>query len=160
LDFRTYSAPDQQKNEEASVSQRLLMDKFDYNNIPSNERQAICHARGVALSVFDWIRRDCIIKDANGRVVEDLPSCFLVQILNSLLNYKAKAIQAGIEGAPHCDMDRLKGQAENVLKCDTLAEKVWENRQRIRDDSLAFGPKKGYSVEWAAMVRGNQGKSY
>ena len=161
MDFRTYSAPDQHRDEEASLSQRLLMTKFDCNNIPSNERQAICHARGFALTIFDWVRKYCTIRDANGKVLQDLPSHCLVQILNTLLNYKAKAIQADLRGAPHCDMDMLKAQVENVLKCDTLAEKVWGNRQHMHDDSLTFGPHEGYSVKWAAPRNdGKQGRSY
>ena len=161
LDFRTYSAPDQHRDEEALLSQQLLMTKFDCNNIPSNERQTICHAWGVALTIFNWVRKHCTIRDANRKVLQDLPSHCLVQILNALLNYKAKAIQADLQGAPHCDMDMLKAQVENVLKCDTLAEKVWENRQHMHADSLTFEPKEDHSIKWAAPCNdGKQGRSY
>lgn len=151
LDLRTYSAPNQGIDEQASDSQKFVMKEFDRNNIPTNERTAICYARGMALAIFKWVRKYAIIKDRNGNVVEDLPSRFLVQILNALLNYKAQAIQGKLKGAPHCDLRMLQRQIANVLTCDTLAGKVWENRRSICDDSLAFGPKEGYSVEWAPL---------
>lgn len=148
LDYRTYSAPNQDKDEPASHSQKVLMEEFDRNNISANERMAICHARGIALTIFNWVREYCTIKDGKGNVVEDLPSRFLVQILKALLKYKAKANQEKLGGAPHCDLHMLERQVMNVLACDTLARKVWDKRQDIPDDSLEFGRKKGYTLQW------------
>ena len=151
LDFRTYSAPNQDATVKASYTQKNLMQEFDRNSIPSNERMAICYARGAALSIFNWVRKFAVIKGPDGNVVEDLPSRFLVQILNTLLKYKSRAMQVGLGGAPHCSVSLLSNQVENMLKCDAQAEELWGKRQSICDDSLAFFPKDRYSVEWKTM---------
>ena len=48
------------------------MQEFDHNSIPSNERMAICYARGAALSIFNWVWKFAMIKEHDGNVVEDL----------------------------------------------------------------------------------------
>ena len=69
-----------------------LMKQYDCNNIPRNEHMAICYARGIALSIFDWVRSQFVITGPDGNVVDDLPSLFLVQILKSVVSYKAQAV--------------------------------------------------------------------
>ncbi len=52
---------------------------------------AICYTRGVALHVFAWIRKQCIVKTPNGEIMDDLPSKYVVELLDALLAYKLKA---------------------------------------------------------------------
>jgi hypothetical protein len=148
LDFRTYSAPNQGETEEATKAQQQLMIDFDRNNIPGNERMAICYARGVALAVFHWIRSCCIVKTPNGDALDDLPAMHMVQILNTLLAYKKKAMDQDIVGAPHCDIGMLRTQIENVVRCDGLIEKVWTGRKAIPADSLRLDLDKLCTIEW------------
>ena len=93
---------------------------YDWNDIPHNERLAICYVRGVALFQFNWVQSHLIATARDGHVLEDLPSRFLVQILKLLMNYKAKAMRMKMKGAPHFNTASLRRQASNVVKCDGL----------------------------------------
>jgi len=146
LDFRTYSAPNQGEDEAPSDAQVPLMKQYDCNNIPRNERMAICYAQGIALSIFDWVRSQFVITGPDGNVVDDLPSLFLVQILKSVVSYKARAVRLGLKGAPHCSTTALRKQVANAVKCDRRIDDLWRNSQDICDDSLAFKGD-GYLVE-------------
>jgi hypothetical protein len=139
LDFRTYSAPNQEENGTATTLQKKLMLQYDRNNIPANERMAICHARGVGLAIFEWIRSSLLIKAADGKVIEDLPSRFIVQVLCCLLSYKEKALRRMLKGAPHCTLKLLKAQVENVVKCDPLIEVLWNDKGEEAINSLKYG---------------------
>ncbi len=83
-------------------AQLQLWKDFDWNDIPGDECMAICYAHGVALAIFGWICDWCIVKTLDGEVVEDLPSKYLVNLLDALVGYKDKAKAQGLEGAPHC----------------------------------------------------------
>ena len=148
LDFRTYSAPNQLEDEQISTKQSRRMAKYDHNDVPINERQAICYTRGVAISIFHWVRLNCIIKTSNGDILEDLPSRYIVQVLNTLIAYKASAMQSHLKGAPHCDTASLRSQVFNVVKCDGYVERMWQKRDSICADSLEFRPRDVYTVEW------------
>ena len=58
------------------------------------------------------------------------------------------------KGAPHCSTTSLKKQVLNVIQCDQLFRNLWENGESIPDDSLAFQPQDGYSVERKLTVTG------
>ena len=147
LDFRTYSAPNQGEDDLITAMQRNLMSKYDRNAIPSGERIAICYARGMALAMFGWIRSSCIIKTPKGAIIEDLPSRCIVQILNTVIAYKASAGQRQLKGAPHCDTKMLKAQIENVVKCDPLIEQCWKDRGEA-SKSLHFSLENGCTIHW------------
>jgi hypothetical protein len=147
LDFRTYSAPNQKDDKVMSVSQSTIMMAYDRNDIPHNERLAICYVRGVALFLFDWVRSHLIITARDGHVLEDLPSRFLVQILKSLVNYKAKAMRMKMKGAPHCNTASLRRQVSNVVKCDDLVQNSWRDNAGLPDDHLAMEGKDCYMVQ-------------
>ena len=148
LDFRTYSVPNQTEDRTATKAQQHLWKKFDRNNIPGDERMAIIYARGVALSVFEWIREWCIVKDANGKVVDDLPSTYMVNLLDALLAYKSRANRQELEGAPHCAAWMLEAQVSNVVKCDSSVEKLWKQRKGKPSLNLTMTLDKGCTVEW------------
>lgn len=148
LDFRTYSAVNQDdEDKEASAAQKHLMATYDLNNIPRNERIALCYARGVALGIFHWVRTHLVITGPDGDIVPDLPSLFLVQILKALMNYKGKAMQMKLKGAPHCDTMSLRKQVMNVLKCDRSFKDTWNRSERISDHHLVFEGKGRWSVQ-------------
>jgi hypothetical protein len=150
LDFRTYSAPNQGEDEAPSDTHIPLMKQYDCNNIPRNERMAICYARGIALSIFEWVRSQFVITGPDGNVVDDLPSLFLVQILKSVVSYKARAVQLELGGAPHCSTTALRKQVANAVKCDRRVDNLWRNSQDICNNSLAFKGD-GYLIERKAM---------
>ena len=128
LDFRTYSAPNQREAQRASKTQIQLWEDFDRNAIPGDQRMAICYARGLALVAFGWIRDMCVVKTPDGEVVDDLPSKYLVNLLDALNGYKDKAKGQGLAGAPHCAPWMLTAQISNVVKCDISTEKLWGQR--------------------------------
>lgn len=124
------------------------MNKFDRNDILADERMAICHARGVAIFLVKWVRSCCLITGSDGVAVEDLPSLYLVKVLNALLSYKEAAQKRKINGAPYCTVSLLKRQIQNVVKCDLSFEMQWRSRASLPNDTLGFGKKDGYEVEW------------
>jgi hypothetical protein len=146
LDPRTYRAPNQREGDEMSEDQNILWVNYDLNDITENERSAISYARGVALCIFDWVRNEFDITGPDGCVVDDLPSRFLVQILKAILSYKAQAMRSKLTHIPHCDTASVKRQVNNVVVCDPLVYKLWNNGKSISDNSLEFEGKDGYSV--------------
>jgi hypothetical protein len=146
LDFRTYSAANQGENKPISGPQKVLMAKYDRNDIPRNERMAICYVRGVALSLFDWVRSQFIITAPDGKILHDLPSQFLIQVLNALITYKSRAMRMKIKGAPHCDTTVLRKQITNVVRCDSRVESLWRNKAGKIEDKLAFDGE-GYLMQ-------------
>jgi len=136
LDFRTYCAPNQREEDATTEEQQRLWKEFDRNNIPGDERMAICYARGVALAVFRWIRLWCIVKTPDGELVDDLPSKHIVDLLASLLAYKTKAVMQKLKGAPHCASWMLTAQVLNVVTCDSLIEDLWSKRNSRSSHSL------------------------
>ena len=147
FDFRTYSAPNQTEDEGMTPTQSTMMLLHDRNNIPQNERLAICYVRGVALFLFDWVRTRLQITGPDGRVVEDLPSRFLVQSGKSVVNYKGKAMRMRMKGAPHCDTSSVRRQLANVVKCDSSLETLWIKNVGIPDNTFAIEGKNGYVVQ-------------
>ncbi|PPQ83530.1 hypothetical protein CVT25_006959 [Psilocybe cyanescens] len=151
LDFRTYSAPNQKAGDDLDPHQRSLMEMYDRNNIPKQERFCILYARGIALELMGWVREFCEVKSPKGDIIPDLPSEYMCRQLAALLKYKAQAEQEGIVGAPHCTPEMLRKQVQNVLCCDDRLKKYWTNRLTAIDDTaLGFGSKSGYSICWKA----------
>lgn len=148
LDFRTYRAPSLSEYGTPTAEETLLIEQFDWNSIPVNERQAICYARGAALHVMSWIRSCCVVKSPDNNIVDDLPSSFFVQIANSLLNYKIRATNCTLEGVPHCTVKLLRNQINNVVKCDSHLQAMWRKRDKLPSDSLDLANKAQYIVEW------------
>lgn len=147
LDFRTYSAPNQGENDSLTGIQKELMEKYDRNNIPRDERRAICYARGIAFEIFKWIRVNLNIIDPLGHSVKDLPSQFLVKQLRTLLQYKTNAVAAELPGVPHCTISFLQRQIDNVVKSNELIHKEWKKQARDPiNSSLAFGKTQGYML--------------
>jgi hypothetical protein len=145
LDFRTYLAPNQTEEQPTTKEQRRLWKKFDRNNIPGDERLSICYARGIALAVSRWIREWCIVKTPDGKVVEDLPSMHLAQLLDALLAYKTMAGMGKLDGAPHCAFWMLRAQVLNVSECDSSIKKRWKSPA---SNSLRITLDEGCTIEW------------
>ncbi len=149
LDFRTYCAPNQAEATPTMREQQFLWKKFDRNHIGGEERMAICYTRGVALHVFAWIRKQCIVKTPNGEIMDDLPSKYVVELLDALLAYKLKADKRKLKGASHCTFWMLKAQVSNVVKCDSSVEKLWNERKGESSGNLRMTLDEGCTVEWS-----------
>jgi len=147
LDFRTYCAPNQAEQHPTTKEQQWLWKKFDRNNIPGDERMAICYARGIALELFRWIRMWCVVKTPEGDIIDDLPSRHMVALLNVLLDYKSKAETRKLQGAPHCTPWMLKAQVLNVVKWDHSLEELWNNSKSKSNDSLTILDE-GCTIQW------------
>lgn len=148
LDFRTYSAPNQAEDDPMTKEQQQLWKDFDRNDIPGDERMAICYARGIALAVFQWIRTRCIVKDPVGEVLDDLPLKQMVELLGALLAYKANAATRRLNGVPHCNLGMLKAQVLNVVGCDSSIEKLWKDGKGKSSNSLRMTLDEGCTVVW------------
>src|SRR5271163_4888704 len=61
LDFRTYSAPNQEEDKVASDEQKNLLWKYDHCDIIGDKCSAMCYAQGVADVIFDWIHKHSTI---------------------------------------------------------------------------------------------------
>lgn len=147
LDFRTYCAPNQAEEHTTTKEQQRLWRQFDRNNIPGDERMAMCYARGIAVELFRWIRMWCIVKTPDGDIIDDLPSKHMVEILTVLLDYKSKAEARKLKGAPHCALWMLKAQVLNVVKCDSSVEELWNNRKSKSKGSLTILDE-GCTIQW------------
>ncbi|PPR03258.1 hypothetical protein CVT26_008086 [Gymnopilus dilepis] len=148
LDFRSYSAPNQHFSRTATNEQRYLMKTYDINAIGHNERLAITYTRGVALHIIRWIRAECLIQDSAGVVIQDLPSRYMVQLLSALLDYKKTAMSRKYYGAPHCTVELLNSQVQNVVNCDPQLLKAWIQRPSPPPTSLALPSVSDYSLKW------------
>ncbi len=148
LDFRTYCAPNQAEANPTTSEQQSLWKKFDWNNIRGEERMAICYTRGIALHVFAWIWKQRIVKTPNGEIMDDLPSKYVVELLDALLAYKSKADKQKLKGAPHCSFWMLKAQVSNVVTCDSSVEKLWKARKGKSPGNLRMTLDEGCTVEW------------
>lgn len=148
LDFRTYSAPNQGEDDEASPAQAKLMNTGDINAIPNNERLAYCYARGIALRILNWLRSCATFTGPPDGIADDLISLFFVQILASLSMYKSVAEANNYGGVPHCTSRLLDRQITNVLEVDPTLKAAWECKGRVPLDSLALQEKEKYNLEW------------
>lgn len=148
LDFRTYSGPNQPEAVVTTKGQYNLWSNLDRNDIPGDERMAIVYARGVALSVFAWIRKWCIVKDPDGNIIHDLPSKYMVHLLGALLAYKSKAYEENLKGAPHCRPWMLEAQISNVVECDSSVEKLWWKKKGKPSQTLTMNLDERCTVEW------------
>jgi hypothetical protein len=148
LDFRTYSAPNQAEDQRATKEQRSLWKKFDRNNIPGDKRMAICYAHGIALHVFEHIRKFCIVKTPAGTILDDLPSKYMVHVLDARLVYKSRAAQLNLGGAPHCSAAMLQVQVSNVVEVDHSVKVLWKERT-CDTETLGIILDPGCTLEWS-----------
>jgi hypothetical protein len=152
LDFRTYCAPNQAEEHTTTKEQQHLWNKFDRNDIPAEERIAMCYARGAALELFGWIRKYCIVKNPASEIIVDWPSKYLVNLLRALLVYKEKAEKRQLGGAPHCTLQKLKAQVQNVVNHDPLVATIWEARTYASSENLRLDLDKGCTVQWSDII--------
>ena len=152
LDFRTYSAPNQGEDQEASDEQKKLLGKFDRCDITGDERSAMCYARGVAIIIFNWIRNHCtLILAGQSDPIDDLPSQYMCKLLRAILRYKHCAMEKELSGAPHCSYEDLLKQIENVIQCDKHIFSCWKAWDKSFVPPLCYlkFPSPGYSVTWS-----------
>ena len=147
LDFRTYRAPTQEEYKKADKNQQILI-SHDINTIPSSERLSICHARGVALHLIDWIRQCSIIVGPGGTVISDLPSRFFVQIAQTLIKYKEGANTSKLDLQANCTLEMLKKQIDNIIAVDRHILSLWSERHLFPSNSLALADQDKHSVQW------------
>jgi hypothetical protein len=152
LDIRTYRAPTQEENQRANREQQILID-HEINTIPVGERFAICYSRGVALHLINWIRHFCVITGPGGENVRDLPSCFFVQIVQTLIKYKEGANTSQLELEANCTLDMLTRQIENIVDVDSYFSSLWLERHSLPSDSLALANQDEYSIQWRPDIR-------
>jgi hypothetical protein len=150
LDSRTYVAPSQHFTQLRTPAQEFLMSNHDVNAITTNERMAICYARGAALHLFAWIRECCIILGPDGSIVDDLPSYFFVQIGRAMLSYKESCEAKDLAGVPHCSLSLLTAQINNVVDSHDRLYDMWTSHPNLLSESLVLENIAKYEVKWKA----------
>ena len=150
LDFRTYSAPNQAENGVATSRQSYMMAAFDQNDIPSDERMAICYTRGVAIFMLRSIREHCLVVDADGNELDDLPTRHLARQMRALISYKKAAVLDSLKGAPHCTLNLLELQIENLAAWDSDLSRFYEegDNDMYSSKHLSFETLSGILVHW------------
>jgi hypothetical protein len=149
LDFRTYLAPNQPPERNATPAEEEVLEHHDRNKIPKQERVAMMLYRGLAFEVIEWVKQNFEFRNPKGKAV-DLPSHYLAQQLLALLEYKKDASdnKKGSAGAPHCTLSLLEKQIANVTKCNKALEKYWSSsRDQVNASQLGFGDRSGWKFE-------------
>jgi len=113
-----------------------------------HKRITICYARAIGLAVFQWFCTWCIVKTLDGEIIDKLPSKYIVQLLDTLLAYKPKAVSQKLDGAPHCALWMLKAQVFNVVKFDSWVEKLWNQRMGEPSRNFTLTLDAGCTVQW------------
>ncbi|KAF8873911.1 hypothetical protein CPB84DRAFT_1853838 [Gymnopilus junonius] len=143
LDHRTYSAPGQKPHEKASMTQKMLMDQYDLNDIDVGERLEMIFARGLCVHILMWFEANYEIAHIDGdKRVRNCVSYYLGKQAASIVSYKGLACPQGHDpliGAPHCTLDMLEAQVENALLVWEGAEKSYHSRH-IDRNHLDYGP--------------------
>jgi hypothetical protein len=155
LDFRTYLAPNQPPERDATPAEQEVLDNYDRNKIPKQERVAMMFYRGLAFEVIEWIKLHFDFWNPEGEPV-DLPSHYLTQQLLALSEYKSDASDnnKGRAGAPHCTPALLQKQIANVIKCNEALEKYWSLRgDQVNTSQLGFGDRDGWKFERRRIFR-------
>jgi hypothetical protein len=147
LDSRTYRAPTQEEYTKADKNQQILID-HNINTIPINERLAICYARGLALCLINWIHHCSLITGPGGDSINDLPSCFFIQIAQTLIKYKEGANASKLDVQANCMLEMLTKQINNVIDIDPQISSLWSERHLLPSDSLALANQDEYFVQW------------
>ena len=150
LDFRTYLAPNQPPERAATPAEQHVLEGYDRNKIPKQERAAMMFYRGLAFEVVDWIKLRFHFWDPKGQDI-DLPSHYLIQQLLALLEYKSDAAEnkKGHAGAPHCTLSLLEKQIHNIVGCNEALKKYWSLfRDRVDTSQLGFGDKHGWKFKY------------
>ncbi|KAF9529560.1 hypothetical protein CPB83DRAFT_852312 [Crepidotus variabilis] len=127
LDPRTYMASGQGKDAELTEQQYLIMDRYDVNAIPEEERKEISTCRGAGLDALAWFRRTYQVTTIDNNVRLDLPSIFFVHIARSLLRYKYAAEVNSISAAGGCLSHQLLIQIESALHLDPQLWALWSS---------------------------------
>ena len=149
LDFRTYRAPTQEESTEANKNQQILID-HDINNIPFNERLAICYARGAALHIFKWIRHCSVITGPGGHTIDDLPTRFFLQIAQTIIKYKEGANASKLDLKANCTLEKITKQVNNVVALEPRIASLWSERHLLPSDLLTLADQDSYTVQWVS----------
>lgn len=116
LDFRTYSAPNQEEDVEATILQKDRMEKYDLNNIEREERHEMILVRGMCVHLLIWLSCNYeVINTRNGSTVEAYDRFYLGKLAAAILAYKELASKQQVIGAPHCTSKMLRAQLTNAL---------------------------------------------
>lgn len=156
LDHRTYSAPNQDAEDEATETQEQRIQNYDLNDIERTERDEMILARGVSIHLLKWVVATLRITNTetgNHVSIDSIIRLYLGKQAAAILKYKQLAWnpvdpEERVYGAPHCTPHNLEVQLENALDTYPGALAAYEECKGNFDDSLDYGPKALlYSVE-------------
>jgi hypothetical protein len=141
LDGRTYGEPG------ISYQDILLMDKFDYNLIPDEDRHKYVYARGISLELVSWLNSWLIVTDIEGNAnpleileIEDLQVQYITRqgltMSQYLETWVAEEQKKDDPRNPTVDMDSLEKQLEWAMDTIPWIESSWSDTLKENDESF------------------------
>ncbi|PPR08113.1 hypothetical protein CVT24_010574, partial [Panaeolus cyanescens] len=158
LDFRTYLGPNQPDDSSPTPKHINDMELFDSNHISWAERIAICDARGKAWTILVGVMACCKItsiqqtssQQSSTYEISNLPLLHLARQLVAIGSLKRSAVKSKLDGAPHCTVDLLIRQLDNVACWRSELQKLYTCQELITLDctQTSFTGEEGYSIQW------------
>lgn len=146
LEFRTYRAPNQEDGSTEKYHETLV--ECDINTILLNEHLAMCHARGVALHLMEWIRTCTVITGPTDEIVHDLPSYFLIQVIKTLSVYKINTDETpDLKRDGLFTYDMLVAQVANVVDFSPKFQTFFDTRH-LMPESFKLEDLAKYKITW------------
>lgn len=128
IDTRTYSIPNQsvvseellQQDEEAK--QRLFA--HDFNDICVEERLNMSFARGICLSLVDWLDAHYVIKDAAAPFAEhtSFPARFIASESAKFVSFSKLGATKHLLPLGNAKVASVVRQMDNVMQCSSLVD--------------------------------------
>ncbi|PPQ73310.1 hypothetical protein CVT24_012309 [Panaeolus cyanescens] len=158
LDFRTYLGPNQPDDSSPTPKHINDMDSFDSNHISWAERMAICDARGRAWTILVGVMACCeitSIQETSSRQfsthdISNIPLVHLARQLVAIGSLKSSAIRSKLDGAPHCTVELLTRQLDNVARWRSDLQQLYAHRELITLDctQTSFNGEEGFKIRW------------
>jgi hypothetical protein len=155
IDPRTYSIPNQclaslellEQDEQAD--QRLF--EHDLNDISVEERLNMSFARGVCLSLIDWLDAHYVVKDVNAPFAEhtSFPAQFIASETAKFLSCARLGAGKKLRPLGDAEVFAVTRQIDNVMECSSMVDAWKMHRTHTRMQRFDFGVK---AEKKAAMV--------
>ncbi|PPQ77262.1 hypothetical protein CVT24_009905 [Panaeolus cyanescens] len=158
LDFRTYLGPNQPDDSSPTPKHIIDMESFDSNHITWAERMAICDARGRAWTILLGVTACCDITSIqeasspqfSAHDLSNIPLLHLARQLVAIGSLKRSAVRSKLDGAPHCTVELLTRQLDNVARWKSELHKLYAHQELITLDctQTSFTGEEGYTIRW------------
>ena len=143
LDPRTYLI-----NEGDDTEQK--MDYFDYNQLSALDRRRCTFFRGMAWHILTWIQENFDFTDASDGTKYHFFTDIVYQMFQcqsqAILNYKAKALERGIQGAQGCTYKWLQTQINSCFE-DHFTQRDMDDDEFENVENLQYAGLENISIK-------------